>query len=93
MTTFRCGCGKPATFRTPSGQPKCDQHWREFVTLAGAGSALAAGADPGSAVGTGLASGNWATAMRDDQLNAARRREKLAATTGFWPRLKVRLFG
>ena len=93
MTSDRCACGKASTFRTPTGAPKCDEHWRQFVTLAGAGSALGGGANAGSALGTGLASGHWATAMRDDQLNAARRREKLAATTGFWPRLKVRLFG
>ncbi len=82
-----------ARHTTVSGRALCDRCYRDLATYAGAGTAMVDGASPGEAVGTGLAAGQWAGAVRDDAEAARRRRAKLAHTTGFWRRLWVRVWG
>lgn len=55
--------------------------------------ALGGGAGAAEAVGTGLATGGFHDAVQGEQSAAAARRAKLAATEGFWNRLRVRVIG
>lgn len=87
-------CGRPdAAHTTVSGRVLCDDCHRLLGGLAGAGSALVAGQDLPGAVGTGIACGGWANASAAEVEAIRRRREKLDATTGFWRRLWVRVWG
>lgn len=82
-----------ARHRTVSGRTLCDRCYRDLGRFAGAGSAMVDGAGPAEAVGTGLATGNWAGATDAEAAAHRRRREKLARTSGFWRRLWVRVWG
>jgi hypothetical protein len=63
------------------------------MTLAGAGTALASGADPSTAVGVGLASAGYSGSMEVERAHRAEQRARLAAATGFWARMKIRIIG
>jgi hypothetical protein len=58
------------------------------MTLAGAGTALASGADPSTAVGVGLASAGYSGSMEVERAHRAEQR-----ATGFWARMKIRIIG
>jgi hypothetical protein len=84
-------CGRnPATVDTVAGRARCASC---ASTVAGTVSALATGSSPAQAVGTGLASGRFASALAGEAAARQQRQQKLAATTGRWRRLWVRLIG
>ena len=87
-------CGRPsAVHLTPSGRHLCDDCHRDLTFLAAAGSTFVGGVDVVESVATGFASRAYA-GTADAEVEAIRaRRAKLAATTGFWRRLWVRVVG
>ena len=93
MTTCAECLRKPGRHETVSGRMLCDGCYQRLAGMAGAGSAMVTGADPATAVGTGIAASGWAGVTAADPEGSARRREKIAATRGFWRRLWVRVWG
>ncbi len=91
-TCAECG-GTNARHITTSGRQLCDDCHRRLVGLAGAGAAAAGGAGLGEAMTTGFGAAAYADAVADERSAAQRRRDKLAATRGFWRRLWVRVVG
>lgn len=92
MTCAECG-GAGATHSTPSGRTLCDGCYRRLAQATGAVAGLSGGGSVTDGVVTGMATGAYAGAT-DPEVDAIRaRRAKLAATSGFWRRLYVRLVG
>jgi hypothetical protein len=92
VTCAQCGA-RPATARTVAGRELCDSCMATVAALAGAGGALAGGSSPAPAVGRGLAAGTFFPAVAGEATAREQRRRKLAATTGRWRRLWVRVVG
>lgn len=93
MTTCSECADRAGTHGTVSGRTLCDDCYRRLAQRSGAGSAMTSGASATEAVGTGLAAGGFAGAVDAETEALRRRRAKLAATTGFWRRLWVRVWG
>lgn len=94
MTGICDQCAKaPATQRTPTDRGLCDSCHERFVMGAAAGTVLADGGSPEQAVGTGIAAAGYRSSLDVEGEHRSRQRAKLAATEGFWARLKVRIIG
>ena len=91
-TCTECGVAG-ARHTTMSGRSLCDDCHRRLVGMAGAGAAAAGGAGLGEAMTTGFGAAAYANAMADERTSGQERRDKLAATHGFWRRLWVRVVG
>lgn len=87
-----CGAAD-ARHATVSGRQLCDACHRRLVGMAGAGAAAAGGAGLGEAMTTGFGAAAYANAVADERTAGQRRRDKLAATRGFWRRVWVRVVG
>ncbi|KQY58568.1 hypothetical protein ASD11_02595 [Aeromicrobium sp. Root495] len=93
MTTCtECGTS-PAPHDTISGRSLCAGCHRRLAEITGAVVSLGAGDSAAGAVGTGIATGGFHDAVEGERSAAAARRAKLAATEGFWNRLRVRVVG
>ncbi len=88
----QCGTNR-ATTKSLSGRDLCDSCATGFVTLAGAGASMASGAEAATAVGVGIASAGYTGSMEVEQAHRTEQRAKLAAATGFWATLKIRVIG
>jgi hypothetical protein len=95
MTSQRCDRCRavPAPVLTTSGQRLCQACYRRLASVTGAAIALAEGQGVGTAIVDGIAAGGFADAVAGEAAAARRRRAKLAATTGFWRRIWVRVIG
>lgn len=92
MQCDECG-GTGAVHTTASGRVVCDDCYRRLAQLTGAVTGLSGGGSVADAVATGIAVGGFAGAT-DPEVDAIRaRKTKLAATSGFWRRLYVRVIG
>lgn len=92
MACDECG-GPGATHPTASGRVVCDGCYRLLAQLTGAVAGLSGDGSVADGVATGVAVGGFAGAT-DPEVDAIRgRRAKLAATSGFWRRLYVRVIG
>lgn len=87
-------CGKAgASHETVSGRSLCDGCYRRLAQATGAVVGLGDGGGLAGGVATGVSVGGFAGST-DAETEAIRaRRAKLAATTGFWRRLYVRIIG
>lgn len=83
----------PATKVSPTGRSLCESCFAHLAGLSAVGTTLAGGGDPPSAVGAGIAATGFTSSMDIESQHRAGQRAKLAATEGFWARLKVRLIG
>lgn len=92
MTCAECG-GVDATHPTPSGRNLCAGCYQRLAQATGAVMGLSGDGSVVDGVVTGMATGASAGAT-DPEVDAIRtRRAKLAATSGFWRRLYVRVIG
>lgn len=92
MICSQCGAAG-ARHTTTSGRHLCDECHRVLVGLAGAGAAAAGGGGMGEAMTTGFGAAAYSNAVADERTAGQKRRDKLAATHGFWRRLWVRVVG
>lgn len=83
----------PPTKVSPTGRPLCEACFAQLTGLSAAGSTLAGGGDASSAVGAGIAATGFTSSMDVEGQHRDGQRAKLAATEGFWARLKVRVIG
>lgn len=86
-------CAAEATRESISGRRLCHDCYAMIVGGTAAGSAIAGGAGLGQAATTGFGAKGYAGAFLDEAEASRVRREKLAATSGFWRRLWVRVVG
>ncbi len=91
-TCTECGA-HPAAHLTSSGRRLCPGCFRRLGAATGAAVGLTQGAEVGPAIVQGVATGQYAGAMAADREYQRGRRQKLAATEGFWRRLWVRVVG
>lgn len=92
MTCQECG-QREATKTTLSARRLCPECYQRLIGITAGVSSYVSGESAATAVGTGLGAAGSIGAVEAEAAAAKRRGAELAATTGFWRRLRKRIVG